>query len=88
MLRCDDPMTTDERLAWLDPAPALDAACAACRNTVANEVFVRVRGLGTGASYDHIEAYTSGGPTRLDNLQRLCGPHNRAKGTGDPHPEQ
>lgn len=29
--------------------------------------------------YDHIEAYDDGGPTVVDNLQRLCGPHNRAK---------
>lgn len=29
--------------------------------------------------YDHIEAYTRGGPTVLANLQRLCGPHNRLK---------
>lgn len=29
--------------------------------------------------YDHIEPYHEGGPTTLDNLQRLCGPHNRAK---------
>ena len=29
--------------------------------------------------YDHIERYTDGGTTTLDNLQRLCGPHNRAK---------
>jgi hypothetical protein len=33
--------------------------------------------------YDHIERYTDGGTTTLDNLQRLCGPHNRAK---EPHP--
>lgn len=29
--------------------------------------------------YDHIVAYDDGGPTVVDNLQRLCGPHNRAK---------
>lgn len=29
--------------------------------------------------YDHIHPYTKGGPTILDNLQRLCGTHNRAK---------
>lgn len=29
--------------------------------------------------YDHIIAHDDGGPTTLDNLQRLCGPHNRAK---------
>lgn len=29
--------------------------------------------------YDHITAYTSGGPTVIANLQRLCGPHNRSK---------
>lgn len=28
---------------------------------------------------DHRVAYNSDGPTTLDNLQRLCGPHNRAK---------
>lgn len=32
--------------------------------------------------YDHIEPYAAGGPTTVDNLQRLCGPHNRAKATG------
>ncbi len=30
--------------------------------------------------YDHIEPYGTGGPTVVDNLQRLCGPHNREKG--------
>ncbi|MCB1031300.1 MAG: DUF222 domain-containing protein [Acidimicrobiales bacterium] len=29
--------------------------------------------------YDHIEPYSQGGETVLDNLQRLCDPHNRAK---------
>ena len=29
--------------------------------------------------YDHIDPYTAGGPTIVANLQRLCGPHNRAK---------
>lgn len=29
--------------------------------------------------YDHIVAYDDGGPTVVENLQRLCGPHNRAK---------
>lgn len=29
--------------------------------------------------YDHIQRYTDDGPTTLDNLQRLCGPHNRAR---------
>jgi hypothetical protein len=28
--------------------------------------------------YDHVRPYTQGGPTVLDNLRRLCGPHNRA----------
>lgn len=28
---------------------------------------------------DHIEAWARGGSTTLDNLQLLCGPHNRAK---------
>ncbi|HET8930639.1 MAG TPA: DUF222 domain-containing protein [Acidimicrobiales bacterium] len=28
---------------------------------------------------DHMQSYNSGGSTTLDNLQRLCGPHNRAK---------
>lgn len=32
--------------------------------------------------YDHIDPYARGGPTVLDNLQRLCGPHNR--GRSDP----
>jgi hypothetical protein len=29
--------------------------------------------------HDHIQPNHLGGPTILDNLQRLCGPHNRAK---------
>lgn len=29
--------------------------------------------------YDHREPYARGGPTVLENLQRLCGPHNRQK---------
>ena len=29
--------------------------------------------------YDHIEPYAQGGPTTIANLQRLCGPHNRAR---------
>lgn len=29
--------------------------------------------------YDHIQPYAKGGPTVLSNLQRLCGPHNRAR---------
>jgi hypothetical protein len=29
--------------------------------------------------HDHIQPSNQGGPTILDNLQRLCGPHNRAK---------
>lgn len=29
--------------------------------------------------YDHKQPYPLGGPTTIDNLQRLCGPHNRAK---------
>lgn len=29
--------------------------------------------------YDHKDPYASGGPTVIDNLQRLCGPHNRQK---------
>ncbi len=29
--------------------------------------------------YDHIEPYAQGGATVLSNLQRLCGPHNRAR---------
>ncbi|QGG94240.1 DUF222 domain-containing protein [Actinomarinicola tropica] len=32
--------------------------------------------------YDHIQPYTHDGPTTLDNLQRLCGPHNRARARG------
>jgi hypothetical protein len=30
--------------------------------------------------YDHIIPRSQGGPTTVDNLQRLCGPHNCAKG--------
>jgi hypothetical protein len=33
----------------------------------------------TFLDYDHIHRYTDGGPTTLDNLHRLCGPHNRAR---------
>ena len=29
--------------------------------------------------YDHIEPYAQGGPTEIDNLRRLCGPHNRGR---------
>lgn len=29
--------------------------------------------------YDHKNPYARGGPTTLENLQRLCGPHNRGK---------
>lgn len=29
--------------------------------------------------YDHIREYVDDGPTVVDNLQLLCGPHNRAK---------
>jgi hypothetical protein len=29
--------------------------------------------------HDHTQPYHQGGPTIIDNLQRLCGPHNRAK---------
>jgi hypothetical protein len=29
--------------------------------------------------YDHIDPYARGGLSTLDNLQRLCGPHNRAR---------
>ena len=34
--------------------------------------------------YDHIEPYAQGGPTILANLQRLCGPHNRARTNSTP----
>jgi hypothetical protein len=33
--------------------------------------------------YDHLLPYARGGPTTLDNLQRLCGPHNRAREQGE-----
>jgi hypothetical protein len=33
----------------------------------------------TFLEYDHIHRYTDGGPTTLDNLHRLCGPHNRGR---------
>lgn len=29
--------------------------------------------------YDHIQRYADHGPTVIDNLQRLCGPHNRER---------
>jgi hypothetical protein len=29
--------------------------------------------------YDHIQPYAEGGPTVVDNLRRLCGPHNRQR---------
>lgn len=28
---------------------------------------------------DHIQPYDHGGPTTITNLQRRCGPHNRAR---------
>jgi hypothetical protein len=34
--------------------------------------------------YDHVQPYERGGPTVVDNLQRLCGPHNRAKDEAGP----
>ncbi len=33
----------------------------------------------TFLQYDHIQPYTNAGPTTIDNLQRFCGPHNRAR---------
>ena len=36
-------------------------------------------GARTFLEYDHKQPYPLGGPTILSNLQRLCGPHNRAK---------
>ena len=36
----------------------------------------------TFRQYCHIQPYAQDGPTILANLQRLCGPHNRAR-TGD-----
>ena len=33
----------------------------------------------TFLQYDHIQPYAQGGPTTIDNLQRLCGPHNRQR---------
>jgi len=37
--------------------------------------------------YDHVQPHALGGPTVIANLQRLCGPHNRARedsaGSGD-----
>ena len=33
----------------------------------------------TFLQYDHIHPYHQGGPTTLDNLRPLCGPHNRAR---------
>lgn len=35
----------------------------------------------TFLQYDHKIPFSQGGPTTIDNLQRLCGPHNRAKNT-------
>lgn len=41
--------------------------------------------------YDHVHEFAEGGPTVVSNLQRLCGPHNRAKhqraGRGGPGDE-
>lgn len=34
--------------------------------------------------YDHIVDYSAGGSTVIDNLQRLCGPHNRGKSDARP----
>lgn len=36
----------------------------------------------TFLQYDHIQPYATRGPTTIDNLQRLCGPHNRGRGSG------
>ena len=33
----------------------------------------------TFLQHDHIHPYAHGGPTIIANLQRLCGPHNRAR---------
>lgn len=41
----------------------------------------------TFLQYDHIAAFSAGGPTTVANLQRLCGPHNREKGGGTPSPQ-
>ena len=38
--------------------------------------------------YDHIQPYAQGGPTVLANLQRLCGPHNRARTGATRSPER
>lgn len=29
--------------------------------------------------YDHVDPYIAGGPTVIENLQLLCGRHNRAR---------
>ncbi|MEO6629352.1 MAG: DUF222 domain-containing protein, partial [Aquihabitans sp.] len=34
--------------------------------------------------YDHVQPYARGGSTTIANLQRLCGPHNRARNAPPP----
>ena len=39
-------------------------------------------GIASGLEYDHLIPYAQGGPTSLDNVQRLCKHHHRLKTTG------
>lgn len=34
--------------------------------------------------YDHVQPYALGGTTTINNLRRLCGPHNRARSRAGP----
>jgi hypothetical protein len=39
-------------------------------------------GIASGLEIDHLEQFAKGGPTSIDNLQRLCRHHHRLKTTG------
>ena len=56
-------------------ADALVATVTQGGTDVTTEIVVHVR----GDAYDHIQPYPQGGPTTTDNLQKLCGPHNRQR---------
>ena len=61
-----------------DDASRPDAKPGSSTNDTTNAP-TRAAPPGTFLQHDHIQPYPQGGPTILDNLQRLCGPHNRAK---------
>jgi hypothetical protein len=39
-------------------------------------------GIASGLEIDHLVPFAQGGPTSIDNLQRLCKHHHRLKTTG------